>query len=85
MDSDQTLLQEQSDQGPHEIKIICVEYDMFQTNGREMKFKALSLSQSNNEIISIFHGCMVWIEKPVTRVTDRHHEACLVMQNSDPE
>ena len=36
-------------------------------------------------IISIFHGCMVWIEKSVTRVTDRHHEACLVMPNSDPE
>ena len=28
------------------------------------------------EIISIFHVCMVWIEKSVTRVTDRHHEAC---------
>ena len=26
--------------------------------------------------ISIFHGCMVWIEKSVTRVTDRHLEAC---------
>ena len=25
--------------------------------------------------ISIFDGCMVWIEKSVTRVTDRHHEA----------
>ena len=37
------------------------------------------------EIISIFHVCMVWIEKCVTRVTDRHHEACLVMPNSDPE
>ena len=37
------------------------------------------------EIISIFPGCMVWIEKSVTRVTDRHHEACLVMPNSDPE
>ena len=36
-------------------------------------------------IISIFHGCMVWIEKYVTRVTDRHHEACRVMPNSDPE
>ena len=35
--------------------------------------------------ISIFHGCMVWIEKSVTRVTDRHHEACRVMPNSDPE
>ena len=36
-------------------------------------------------IISIFHVCMVWIEKYVTRVTDRHHEACRVMPNSDPE
>ena len=35
--------------------------------------------------ISIFYGCMVWIEKSVTRVTDRHHKACLVMPNSDPE
>ena len=35
--------------------------------------------------ISIFHGCMVWIEKSFTRVTDRHHEACRVMPNSDPE
>ena len=26
---------------------------------------------------------MVWIEKSVTRVTDRHHEACQVMRNSD--
>ena len=25
------------------------------------------------------------IEKSVTRVTDRHHEACRVMPNSDPE
>ena len=36
------------------------------------------------EIISIFHGCMVWIEKSVMWVTDRHHEACRVMPNSDP-
>ena len=35
--------------------------------------------------ISIFHGCMVWIEKSVMRVTDRHHEACRMMPNSDPE
>ena len=35
--------------------------------------------------ISIFHGCMVWIEKSVTRVNDRYHEACRVMPNSDPE
>ena len=36
-------------------------------------------------IISIFYECMVWIEKSITRVTDRHHEACRVMPNSDPE
>ena len=35
--------------------------------------------------ISIIHGCMVWIEKSVTSVTDRHHETCRVMPNSDPE
>ena len=35
--------------------------------------------------ISIFHGCMVCIEKSVTRVTERHHEGCRVMPNSDPE
>ena len=33
-------------------------------------------SLSKNKIISIFHVYMVWIEKSVTRVTDRHHEAC---------
>ena len=43
------------------------------------------LSQPIGKTISIFHGCMVWIEKSVTRVTDRHHEACRVMPNSDPE
>ena len=37
------------------------------------------------KIISIFHVCMVWIEKSVMRLTDRHHEACRVMPNSDPE
>ena len=35
--------------------------------------------------ISIFHMSMVWIEKSVTRVTDRHHEAYRMMPNSDPE
>ena len=37
------------------------------------------------ENISIFHGCMVWTEKSVMRVTDWHREACRVMPNSDPE
>ena len=45
----------------------------------------LLLSSAVPKIISIFHVCMVWIEKSVTRVTDRHHEACRVMPNSDPE
>ena len=36
-------------------------------------------------IISTFHGCMVWVEKYVMRVTDRHHKACQVMTNCDPE
>ena len=36
-------------------------------------------------IICIFHVCMVRIEKSVTRITDRHHEACRVMPNSDPK
>ena len=37
------------------------------------------------ETISIFHGCMVWIENSIMRVTDRHHEACRVMPNNDRE
>ena len=36
-------------------------------------------------MISIFHGCMVWIETYDMRVTERHHEACRVMLNSEPE
>ena len=46
---------------------------------------ACELSQPMRKTISIFHVCMVWIEKSVTRVTDRHHEACRVMPISDPE
>ena len=50
------------------------------------KYFVLSKVYTNEgDNISIFHGCMVWIEKSVTRVTDRHHEACRVMPNSDPE
>ena len=37
------------------------------------------------EIISIFHGCMMWIEKSATRVSDRHHQACRVMPKCDPQ
>ena len=29
---------------------------------------------STGRKLSIYHGCMVWIKKSVTRVTDRHHE-----------
>ena len=48
-------------------------------------FYVLFVALSVIDIISIFHGCMVWIEKSVMRVTDRHHEACRVMPNSDSE
>ena len=51
---------------------------------RELQ-RVVYLSYRRAKHISIFHGCMVWIEKSVTRVTDRHHEACRVMPNSDPE
>ena len=51
----------------------------------ETVFWSLESSFREREKISIFHGCMVWIEKSVTRVTDRHHEACRVLPNSDPE
>ena len=44
----------------------------------------LNTKQPTNHI-SIFPGCMVWIEKSVTRVTDWHHEAYRVMPNSNPE
>ena len=37
------------------------------------------------KIVSFSHECMVWINKSVTRVTNRHHEACQVMLNSDPQ
>ena len=47
--------------------------------------KSFRKKQLPIENISIFNGCMVWIEKSVMRVTDWHHEACRVMQNSDPE
>ena len=43
----------------------------------------LSPDRKVRMIISILHGCMVWIEKSVTRVTDRHQEACRKMPNSD--
>ena len=36
---------------------------------------ACELSQPVGKTISILHGCMVWIEKSVTGVTDRHHKA----------
>ena len=44
-----------------------------------------SASETNYRFYFSPDGCMVWIEKSVTRVTDRHHEACRVMPNSDPE
>ena len=46
--------------------------------------KGDSSAASEGKNISIFHVCMVWIEKSVTRVTDRHHEACRVMPKVIP-
>ena len=46
---------------------------------------SLSFHFSQQKVISIFHGYIVWIAKSITRVTDRQHEACRVIQNSDPE
>ena len=45
----------------------------------------LQVRYAKGENKSIFHGCTVWIAKSVTWVTDRHHEACQVMLNSDPK
>ena len=68
--------------------ISCIDSHFAQNTHTRHRF-IMHLLQSSTDngvmIISIFHGCMVWIEKSVTRVTDRHHEACLVMPNSDPE
>ena len=57
------------------VEIIAIAFHGF-WNAALIKMNLLSLKKK----ISIFHGCMVWIEKSVTRVTDQHHEA-----NSDPE
>ena len=56
-------------------------YSSYTTNA----FNTRDFYPVQGDIISMFHVCMVWIEKSVTRVTDRHHEACRVMPNSDPE
>ena len=75
----------------YSVLIGCIEKHKFQppmVSPRENEV-IMHLPQNSRDnrgmIISIFHGCMVWIEKSVTRVTDRHHEACRVMPNSDPE
>ena len=52
---------------------------------QDITYMYIRIDDFGYESISIFHGCMVWIEKSFTRVTDRHHEACRVMPNSDPE
>ena len=54
-------------------------------NFSQKYFKMSKIYTAEGGIIGIFHGCMEWIEKSVTRVIDRHHEACRVMPNSDPE
>ena len=59
------------------------EFYLFSFLFLSLSHNVLQEAQGNN--ISIFHVCMVWIEKSVTRVNDRHHEACLLMPNSGPE
>ena len=54
-------------------------------NSYDLHSAVAGKTKSEGRIISIFHGCMLWIEKSVTRVTDQHHEACRVMPDSDPE
>ena len=60
-------------------------YFLFEKNTSYIELEQSNVQVTVTENISVFHGCMVWIEKSVTRVTDRHHEACRVMPNSDPE
>ena len=52
---------------------------------KEQNHMGTFFKMAAGKFISIFHGCTVSIEKSVMRVTDRHHEACGVMPNSDPE
>ena len=47
---------------PSNLDLRCVQVQL-------VSFLLLSV-----QILSIFHWCMVWIEKSDTRVTDRHHE-----------
>ena len=48
----------------------------------EQLYTVITMAGKN---VSIYHGCMVWIEKFVLRVTVWHHEACRVIPNSDQE
>ena len=50
-----------------------------------MSLSSPSGFNSGTRIIGIFHGFVVRIEKFVTRITDRHHAACLVILNCDSE
>ena len=42
-------------------------------------------TNSDGQIIRIFHGCKGRIEKSIPRITVWRHEACRVMTNGDPE
>ena len=65
--------------------LVCRSTDLVDTNNIAVELKYFLVFYILGDIISIFHGFMVWIETSVTRVTDRHLEACRVMPNSDPE
>ena len=71
-----------------DIGLYLEDYLMYKavTLARGMREPLLTCSSSVTwETVSICHGCMVLIEKSVTRVTDWHHEAFRVMPNSDLE
>ena len=42
-------------------------------------------SEDSGQTIRTYHDYLVWIEKSIPRVNVRHHEACRVTTNSDPE
>ena len=50
--------------------------DVYRGRKTTMQLKCNSYLKLWGYIISIFHGCMVWIEKSAMRVSDWHHEGC---------
>ena len=66
---------------PSEGNIIAQSPDIGVFSTRcSLKCKAYTGYCITSKTISIFHGSMMWIEKPGMRVTDRHHEAFSVKE-----